>query len=231
MVCSSRQRIHWSDSSDAQADLSLRWAYINDGTFSSAAAQLCRQKRKYPQLKANLTFSGDWNVCYNNSAGPQLFWILHTSHVVIVQPVLPLIDKSVLPFISAASSENVPSDMCTERRFSQPANSRSLVRIFIGCILTVKLDISCGQRRFRSVCGDAQADLSLRLMHISEGAFSDVGTYLVQTVYRIFPVRTNRICKQCNPRRKGAIWCGTHCHIVTTFLTHQVVKTLDHISI
>ena len=55
----------------------------------------------------------------------------------------------------------------------QPAHSRSLIRIFTGRILDSQgCKVSpCGQRRLKSDCADAQADLSLRWAHISEGTF------------------------------------------------------------
>ena len=63
---------------------------------------------------------------------------------------------------------------CAPREDSdQPAHSRSLIRIFTGCILDSQgcKDSSCGQRRLWSDCADAQADLSLRWALMSEGMF------------------------------------------------------------
>ena len=63
----------------------------------------------------------------------------------------------------------------------QPAHSRSLIRILSGRILDsqgCKVS-SCGQRRLWSDCADAQADLSLRLEHISEGTFSHVAAPII----------------------------------------------------
>ena len=59
----------------------------------------------------------------------------------------------------------------------QPAHSRSLIRIFTGRFLDSQVcNVSlCGQRKLWSDCADAQADLSLRWAHISEGTFSHVG--------------------------------------------------------
>ena len=37
---------------------------------------------------------------------------------------------------------------------------------------------SCAQRRLKSVCADAQADLSRRWAHMSEGTFSHVVTHI-----------------------------------------------------
>ena len=61
----------------------------------------------------------------------------------------------------------------------QPAHSRSLIRIFTGRILDSPGCKGCKvssheQLRLRSDCADAQADLSLRWAHISEGTFSHV---------------------------------------------------------
>ena len=57
----------------------------------------------------------------------------------------------------------------------QPAHSRSLIRIFTRRILDSQgcQASSCGQRRFWSDCENAQADLSHRLAHMSNGTFSN----------------------------------------------------------
>ena len=53
----------------------------------------------------------------------------------------------VVPFIWAATSETVPSDIYTKR---------SLIKIFTGHILDSQGRVSsCGQRRLRSDCADA----------------------------------------------------------------------------
>ena len=66
----------------------------------------------------------------------------------------------------------------TSEDSDQPAHSRSLIRRFTGCILDSKCKVSsCGQRRLRSDCTDAQADLSLRWAHMSEDTFSNVAAY------------------------------------------------------
>ena len=70
--------------------------------------------------------------------------------------------------------------MCAPSEDSdQPAHSRSLIRIFTvrilhsqGCKVS-----SCGQRRLKSDCADAQADLSLRWAHMREGTFTHVVTH------------------------------------------------------
>ena len=56
----------------------------------------------------------------------------------------------------------------------QPAHSRSLIRIFTGRILDGQgcRVFSCRQQRLWSDYSDAQADLSLRCVHMSEGTFS-----------------------------------------------------------
>ena len=54
-----------------------------------------------------------------------------------------------------------------------------------GHVGTVKKISLCGQRRLRSYCADAQADLSLRWSHISEGMFSHVAdniSYLFKAI-------------------------------------------------
>ena len=58
----------------------------------------------------------------------------------------------------------------------QPAHSRSLIRIFTGRILESQGSnvSSCGQRRLWSDCANAQADLSRRWAHLSEGTFFNV---------------------------------------------------------
>ena len=61
----------------------------------------------------------------------------------------------------------------------QTAHSRSLIRIFTGRNLDSKgRNVSpCGHRRLKSDCADAQADLSLRWVHMSESMFSYVEAY------------------------------------------------------
>ena len=48
-----------------------------------------------------------------------------------------------------ATSENVPSDMCTERNVPSKDSMRMLIRIFTGHIFDIQVFIvsSCGQRR------------------------------------------------------------------------------------
>ena len=55
----------------------------------------------------------------------------------------------------------------------QTARSRSLIRIFSGCVLDSQgCKVSpCVQRKLCSDYVDAQADLSLRSAHMSEGTF------------------------------------------------------------
>ena len=63
---------------------------------------------------------------------------------------------------------------------NQPAHPRSLIRVFI--VRMRKLFIlgypKWAQWRIRSDCVNAQADLNLRLAHISEVMFSDVATHM-----------------------------------------------------
>ena len=64
---------------------------------------------------------------------------------------------------------------------NQPAHSRSLIRIFIGRFLDsqwCKVYLS-GQWRLWSDCANAQADLSLRWAHMSEGTVSHVAACLI----------------------------------------------------
>ena len=87
----------------------------------------------------------------------------------------------VLKFIRKRSKEpkrqNTYLETCAPSEDSdQPAHSRSLIRIFTERILDRhRCSVSsCGQRRLRSDCADAQADLSLRWTHLPEGMFSHV---------------------------------------------------------
>ena len=70
---------------------------------------------------------------------------------------------------------------CAPSEYSdQPAHSRSLIRIFTGRIFNsqgCKVS-SCEQRRLRSDCADAQADLSLRWAHTSDGTFSRFANHI-----------------------------------------------------
>ena len=68
----------------------------------------------------------------------------------------------------AVTSEIGPSGSGTQRRFSQSVHWRSPTRILTDRILgSLKWKVSlCGQRRLRSACADAQADLSLRFAHM-----------------------------------------------------------------
>ena len=60
----------------------------------------------------------------------------------------------------------------------QPTHSRSLIRIFTGHILhSQKFVVFCHQRIW-SDCAVAQADLSLRWAHISEGILFHVAAYI-----------------------------------------------------
>ena len=66
----------------------------------------------------------------------------------------------------------------------QPAHSRSLIRIFTRRILDSQGDkvSSCGQQKLWSDCADAQTDLSLRWVLMSEGTFSLVAAYLCSSI-------------------------------------------------
>ena len=73
-----------------------------------------------------------------------------------------------------AMSENVP---CTPSEFSE--HLRSLIRIFTMRILDSQCKLSsCVLRRFLSDCANAQADLTLRLAHISKDVSSCCGPYI-----------------------------------------------------
>ena len=41
----------------------------------------------------------------------------------------------------------------------------------------------CRQRRFRSECASAQADLNISRAHMPEGTFSDVAALLIELMY------------------------------------------------
>ena len=89
----------------------------------------------------------------------------------------------VQPIISSQKSRNVRKRTFVHVRPSdsdQHAPSRSLIRIFTRRILGrqgYKVS-SCGQRRLRSDCTDAHADLSLRWTHMSEGTFSHIAAQI-----------------------------------------------------
>ena len=70
----------------------------------------------------------------------------------------------------AAASENYLRTCAPCEDSDQPAHLRSLIKIFAVRILDgqeCKVS-SCGQRRLKSDCADAQSDLNLRWAHISE---------------------------------------------------------------
>ena len=73
----------------------------------------------------------------------------------------------------SAASENIPWTCTTSEDSDKPAHSCSLIRIVTGSILDRQ---GCS---FWSDCVDAQADLSLCQMHMSEGTFSHVATYFL----------------------------------------------------
>ena len=98
-------------------------------------------------------------------------------------------------FLTCAPSEEL----------DQPALSRSLIRIFTGCILDNKECIlsSCGQRILWSDHAGRQADLSLHLVHMSEGTFSHV----VACIFiLIFP--QNMVCRFMEIVRKTVYMKG-----------------------
>ena len=75
---------------------------------------------------------------------------------------------SRLSYIIAATSGNVHSDICAQRRFrSACAFAQSDKHLDSqGCRVS-----TCGQKRLLSDCADAQADLSLRWVYISDVTF------------------------------------------------------------
>ena len=76
----------------------------------------------------------------------------------------------------AATTENASRNCAHCKDSDQPAHSRSLIKIFTERILdnqSCKVS-SWGQRRLWSDFADAQADLSLRWAHMSEGTLSHV---------------------------------------------------------
>ena len=64
--------------------------------------------------------------------------------------------------------------MYAQRQFRSACASRSLIKIISGCIIDSQGCFSCGQRRLKSDCAYAQADLSFRWIHMLEGTFSRV---------------------------------------------------------
>ena len=87
-------------------------------------------------------------------------------------------------------SEIVPSNKCAQRRFrSAYAFAQSGQNLHMthfgkprkGCKVS-----SCVQRRLLSDCADAQADLSLRWAHISEGTFSHLAAQLSLVLWYFF---------------------------------------------
>ena len=73
-----------------------------------------------------------------------------------------------LGYVMRWLKKKVSSDMCTQRRFNQPADLRNLIRIF------TRRTSSCAQRRFWSDCVDAHADFKSSLSHMSEDTLSHV---------------------------------------------------------
>ena len=83
--------------------------------------------------------------------------------------------------IWAGTSENVPPEMCAQRRFRWAMHSHSQIRIFTGCIFNsqgCKVS-SRGQRRLWSDCEDAHTDLSLHWVRMSKGMFSHTAYHLI----------------------------------------------------
>ena len=73
----------------------------------------------------------------------------------------------------------------------QLVHSHRLIRIFTGCILDsqgVKVS-SCGQRKLRTDCADAPADLNFRWSHISE----------ITPSYVAARFRLNTVCSERSP--------------------------------
>ena len=71
---------------------------------------------------------------------------------------------------------------CTPTEDSyQPAHSRSLIKSFPGRILDSQgcKASSCGQRRLKPGCADAQAGMSLRWADISEGTFTHATAQMI----------------------------------------------------
>ena len=97
----------------------------------------------------------------------------------------------------------------------QPTNSRKLIRIFRrildshGCKIS-----SCGQRRLKSDCTDAQSDLSLRWTHMSKGTFSNVTGNI-----KLFS-----ICTNIHTSRQ-------HTHIITTWNSSFVCSIILYLLI
>ena len=67
-------------------------------------------------------------------------------------------------------------------------NPRSVIRGFTVCMkkLLIICWSKCAQWRLRSVCADAQTDLSLHCAHLSDSTFSDVATQIALRVIRYF---------------------------------------------
>ena len=81
-------------------------------------------------------------------------------------------------YTRAAKSGNQPSDMCAQRRFRAACAFAQSDRIFTRCILDsqgCKVS-SSWQRRLRSDCAKAQADLSLLCAHIKKVRFLTLRT-------------------------------------------------------
>ena len=81
-----------------------------------------------------------------------------------------------------------PQTFAPSEDSDQPAYSRSLFRIFTKCVLDIQwCKVSpCGQWRLWSDCADAQDDLCLRWMHMSEGTFSHVETHFYSCITVVF---------------------------------------------
>ena len=113
----------------------------------------------------------------------------HTPRVGSVSSVYPS-----HPLYMSRNVRNLPSNMCTQRRFAQSDQNLHWTHIGSKDAQTVS---SCGQQIPWSDCVGAKADLSVRWAHLSEGTFSYFGrfrwtsillgvlqTYIYELLYR-----------------------------------------------
>ena len=110
-------------------------------------------------------------------------WISRELVYLLLDKVRPL--NSILYIYKTATWENAPTDMCATEDSNQHAYPPSLIRVFIVCmkklcILSYLLS-RMHQRRFRSDCANAQSDLNLRWLHMSEGTAPHIAAYIWNT--------------------------------------------------
>ena len=220
----------WSDYADAQADLSLR----------SAQIQACR--KCCPPSHSPL-FIGSVRVRAQTVKEAYLIW-LHQgwrSQITLSSFLEHWCGKVffiIINFvqINETTSENVPSDICAQRKFrDQPAHSRSLLRISPRRVLDsqgCKVS-SCGQRRLWSTCRCSymSPDQGLHCVSLKQGRIqvdfwgdSILLYYRTYSTYSDKQAWANSVDPNQTPQN-AASYQGLHCLPLTQqFHTHEQVS-------